>query len=173
MKNSTVSDHWFSIIQSALAILEKDEAYGRLSPKEKLLMFYYCHFDNLVISREFIVGNILDTYNPLKLFFNLRKYKEIFLEIIDPIVDEAIAEGNLKSLSLMNRSYNNFFWAQHLFVLRYWVTDTSRDFELTTALIEKVINSTFDFMGKGKMTSSLDFWKFVFQNPIKIRIFHE
>jgi len=40
-------------------------------------------------------------------------------------------------------------------------------------LIEKSIRSSFDFMCKGELKSSLDLWKFVIQNPFKLGLKHE
>ena len=93
--------------------------------------------------------------------------------MIDPMIVEAIQDRLLRPIPIIDRSYSRFFWLQHLFILRYWTTDDSEGYDKTIALIEKSVRSSFDFMSNGEVRSSIDFWRFVLQNPIKIGVKYE
>jgi hypothetical protein len=150
-----------------------DEIYNSLDTKERLLTFYYYHFDILPEHKAFIKEQVLTPSNAATLCFRMKKYRNTFHKIVDPIIEQAIRENSLKPIPLIDRSYFKIFWLQHLFLLRYWATDNSEDHENTIALIEKSIRSSFDFMCKGELKSSLDLWKFVIQNPFKLGLKHE
>ncbi len=53
------------------------------------------------------------------------------------------------------------FWVQALFVLKYWIEDSSINFEMTDAAIEKAVNLSFQLMHSNTLDSLLDFGKFI------------
>ena len=54
------------------------------------------------------------------------------------------------------------FWVQALFVLGYWINDSSDRFEMTDAAIEKAVQLSFQLIGSNTVDSLLDFGKFMF-----------
>jgi hypothetical protein len=167
------SEKWYSIFDSTRKLVEEDETFNLLSAKEKLLTLNYYHFDGLSNHRDFIVGQLLSVTGAATICFQMKKYRKVFHDIVDPIIEKAIQENSLRPIPLIDRSYFKFFWVQHLFLLRYWASDESQEYENTIALIEKSMRSSFDFMSNGEIKSSLDLWKFLFQNPFKIGLRNE
>ena len=165
----STAEQWSTIIEDTLELIQEDETYKDLTAKEKLLSFYYYHLDVIADHKLFITGQFLKIINPVKLHLQLGEYRSKFDNLIAPIVNEAIDEKSLRPFPGIGKAYRKFFWMQHLFILRYWATDSSKDNDLTVALIEKSLRSTFDFMGKCELQSSFDFWKFIAQNPFKLR----
>lgn len=173
--NSTLSitERWSQIMEETLELIQEDETYEDLTAKEKLLSFYYYHLDNMIAFKPFITSQLTAFINPINLYLHMGPYRTKLEALIHPIIHQAIQEKTLKYFPGIKKMYRKFFWMQHLFILRYWATDTSKDNDLTVALIEKAMKSTFDFVGNGELQSSFDFWKFVAQHPFKLRPEHE
>ena len=162
-------EEWLSIIEKTRELINSDESFEEQSVKDKILSFYYYYLDIIADHRHFISRQLLDKPNPVKLHFQMSDYRSSFERLFEPMVDEAIKERLIKGILILSPAYRKFFWLQHLFILRFWVTDESMDQDNTVALVEKSQKSTFDFMGNLEWKSSIDFWKFVIQNPIKFK----
>ncbi|MFN9518224.1 MAG: TetR/AcrR family transcriptional regulator, partial [Bacteroidota bacterium] len=55
-------------------------------------------------------------------------------------------------------------WANLLFVMGFWLKDSSNAFEKTDEAIERSVNLAFDLMGRSPLDSMIEFGKFLFQN---------
>ena len=51
-----------------------------------------------------------------------------------------------------------------IFLLNFWIKDTSKGFEATDAAIEKSVTLGFKLMGENMLDQVFDFGKFMFQN---------
>ena len=60
--------------------------------------------------------------------------------------------------------YPEAVWLNTLYILDFWVKDTSRNFELTDTAIEKTVNTGFDLMGRSIVDTVVDLAKFMYQN---------
>jgi len=78
-----------------------------------------------------------------------------------------IEEGNdNKTLSLAKHPVGLFSeasWAQLLFFLKFWLDDTSPNFEKTDAAIEKSINVAFDVFDNTQLDAIFDLGKFLWK----------
>ena len=164
----STQEQWLSFINEANRLAIEDESFITLSSRDQILSFYYYYLDVISDHRSYFQSQRLGKVNLVNLHFELSEYRNEFDRIFKSIVESAIEEKLLKGLPAIHFVYRKFFWLQHLFILRYWVTDDSIEDDNTIALIEKAQCSTFDFLGKCELKSSLDFWKFVIQNPFKL-----
>jgi hypothetical protein len=64
----------------------------------------------------------------------------------------------------VSNRYPDALWINTLYILDFWVKDTSRNFELTDTAIEKTVNTGFDLMGRSIVDTVFDLAKFVYQN---------
>jgi hypothetical protein len=81
-----------------------------------------------------------------------------------PILIQGIESKELTERKYLDDKYVDGLWVNFLFVLKFWLNDTSSGFEKTDAAIEKSVNLGMDLMGKGPLDAALDFGKFLFQN---------
>jgi len=54
-------------------------------------------------------------------------------------------------------------WVQFLFILHFWVHDTSPNFEKTDIIIEKSVVTSFDLMNTKPLESLVDLGKFLWK----------
>ena len=60
--------------------------------------------------------------------------------------------------------YKEGFWGQFLYVLKYWMDDTSKGFENTDILIEKSVQASFDLVQNTPLNSLIDLGKFLLKD---------
>ena len=166
----TIQLEWEQIIKDAITTYESDYVVEIDNIKEELLSFYYAFFEVLEKHRPFVIERF-NTKNSLRLIFReLSLFKEHFEDLIIDLVNRAAKENLIPGKGLLNRGYINFLYGQLIFLIRYWASDQSPGYEKTDVLIEKTVTSFFDFNSSGKLTSSVDLWKFFVQNLPKYKL---
>ncbi|MFN3316706.1 MAG: TetR family transcriptional regulator C-terminal domain-containing protein, partial [Raineya sp.] len=91
-------------------------------------------------------------------------FKENFKAYAQELLNEALETGEAQNRNFLNNAYPDFLWANTLYLLNFWLKDTSKNFEQTDASVEKIVNLFFDIVGKTFLDSLFDFAKFAFQN---------
>ena len=162
-----VKSKWSQLMQESLQETLSDPDHEALSPREKLLAFYYTHFEYLGEHREFVLARFRKSLVDKILSRELTDYRKQFQRFTSSIIQEAVERKALQNLGIANQSYASIIWGQLLFLVRYWITDTSPDFIRTEELIEKSVASMFDLSGKKEYRSTVEFGKFIVQNPMK------
>ena len=159
-------DVWLSFFEEAKATIEADETYNGYSVREKLLAFYYTWIEVLKANRSFAVYG----YNKLKKPVlkhrpkELKPLKEAFYVFVNNLLMEGKESREIVSRPYADQRYADGIWANTLFIVDFWVKDTSKGFELTDTAIEKTVNAGMDVIGKSIVDSVFDLAKFVFQN---------
>jgi AcrR family transcriptional regulator len=153
---------WFD---TAFARCQESEPWEGYSVREKLLAVFYTFIETLKANRSFVVYL---KKRDMKKFPQLPKYlselQKRFVDVINPILQEGIGSKELAERKYLDRKYADAVWLNLLFVLNFWLEDTSAGFEKTDAAIEKSVNLAMDLMGKSALDAALDFGKFLFQN---------
>jgi hypothetical protein len=57
-------------------------------------------------------------------------------------------------------------WLQFLFLLKFWMDDTSKGFEKTDVLIEKSVNTVVDLLDTKPLESLFDLGKFLWKEKM-------
>ena len=91
----------------------------------------------------------------------LETFRKAFYDYIRDLIKEGYSTHEIKERKYISDKYVHGFWVQTLFVLRYWLTDTSDKFEMTDAAIEKAVNLSFKFITSNTLDSIVDFGKFL------------
>jgi len=159
-------DIWRSFFEDTLEKLKTDETYLRYTVREKLLAFYFLwvqqlkeHRSYILVQRErFLAPSTTPRIHPDK----LEAFRLAFYDYIRELIKEGYQSGEVKERKFISDQYVHGFWAQALFVLRYWIKDDSERFEMTDAAIEKAVNLSFQLISSNTLDSILDFGKFVF-----------
>lgn len=154
---------WTTFHEHTLDLMEKQ---GRedMSPKEQLLTYFFTYFEMLTANRSYCLM-VLNKEHLIK-SGNLDMLKEL-RHSIRSFAQELIAQGNEnKSFKFLKHPENVFsegVWFQFLFLLRYWVKDTSAGFEKTDVAIEKSVHTAFEIFETAPLESLIDFGKFLWK----------
>jgi AcrR family transcriptional regulator len=155
-------DIWKAIFEETLEKLKDDETYRGYGVREKLLAFYFLWVQQLKENRSYILLQRERFLAPGLHPDRLESFRLSFYDYIRELIKEGYQTGEVKERKFISDQYVHGFWAQALFVLRYWVKDDSERFEMTDAAIEKAVNLSFQLIHSNTLDSILDFGKFVF-----------
>lgn len=156
-------DVWLGWFEDTRAILALDTTYLTYSAREKLLAFYFTWVQKLRQNRSYILLQRANLDITAIKDNQLSTFKKAFEEYADELIKEGISGKEVIERKYISDKYQHGFWLQLLFVLNYWVRDTSLDFENTDAAIEKAVNLSFKLIGESAFDSIIDFGKFILQ----------
>jgi hypothetical protein len=155
---------WHDYFNQTKSIIESDEVYAEYSVREKLLSFYFTYFEMLQKNRSYV---LLCFHKKTKIEATpafLKVFKNDFRHYTKDLVLEGIETDEIASRTYLSDNYDKAFWVQMMFLIRFWINDTSQGFEKTDAAIEKSVNLSLDLVAKGPLDSMIDFAKFLIQN---------
>ncbi|CAL1519818.1 TetR family transcriptional regulator C-terminal domain-containing protein [Chitinophaga sp. MM2321] len=155
-------DIWLSIFQSTLDQLNTDEIYQQYTAQEKLLAFYFLWVQKLKEDRSYLLLQKKHFRIPDLYHNKLETFKHAFYNYASDLLKEGYMSSEIKERKYISDQYVHGFWVQALFVLKYWLNDTSTNFEMTDAAIEKAVNLSFQLIRSNTLDSLLDFGKFIF-----------
>ena len=152
---------WLDIFLNTKNQLEADETYRNYSAKEKLLAFYFLWVQKLKENRSFVLlQRDKLTLSELR-HDTLESFRKAFLDYVGNLVKLGYDSREIKERKFISDKYAYGFWLQALFVLKYWVDDTSENFEMTDAAIEKAVDLSFRLISDNTLDSLIDFGKFI------------
>lgn len=155
-------------IRQTLDQIRSEEVYSQYSVREKLLSFYYTWIEVLKTQRSYFLVASVSWEKPLPIRKNL-----VFTDaslVFKDFVQELLIEGRetreveQRPIPQIMAKYPDLLWMATVGILEFWLTDHSKSFEKTDTLIEKSVNTVFDWMGKSPLDSLFDLGKFLFQN---------
>ena len=153
---------WF---ETAYAKCAESDPWNSYTAREKVLSVFYTFIEELKGNRTFVKFLKERDFKALpKWPAYLNKLKDSFVGKMKPIIIEGIENKEIAERKYIDEKYVDGLWINFLFTLKFWIEDTSDNFEKTDAAIEKSVNLSLDIMGKGALDSALDFGKFLFQN---------
>lgn len=163
-----LEQHIFKLLfDNSLEVLEQNDEYAVFDRKNKLISLYYTFFENLSLNREFVVIALEDQKNLLKTLSVFSELKESFTDFIDTL--------NLESLSLnvellegiQKKTIRESAWIQLLLTMKFWLDDTSPDFEKTDVFIEKSLNASLDLLDTKTLNNLIDLGKFLYKEKFR------
>lgn len=155
-------DIWLATFDDTLQRLQEDETYQAYNVREKLLAFYFMWVQRLKDDRSYILLQ-KEKFSLKQLPEDqLRSLRHAFYDYAKALIVTGYETGEIKERKYISDQYVHGFWLQALFVLKYWIHDSSDHFEMTDAAIEKAVDLSFQFTGSNTLDSLLDFGKFIF-----------
>ncbi|MBS9525120.1 TetR/AcrR family transcriptional regulator [Litoribacter alkaliphilus] len=156
---------WEKIIDDTVRGMESQEVYQEYSAREKMLSFYFTLVEELKKHRSYLLsmyeGHLSFKRNvPME----LKGFKEKFKAFSADVILEGKENEEIADRSFISDRYEDALWLETLFILQYWLKDTSPGFEKTDVAIEKSVSLAFDLMGKSALDSFLDLAKFIYQS---------
>lgn len=83
-----------------------------------------------------------------------------------------IQDGNALKQSKLSQHPEAVFaegaWLQFIFLLKFWIEDTSSGFEKTDMAIEKSVRTVFDLFDSTPVDSVIDFGKFLWKEKFNL-----
>lgn len=153
------------LMQKTIETLHSSEDYTEYEAKEKLLSFYYTFFGNLTANRSFVT-HILEQ-KELKTLKKLSSLRTLFQDFIRSIEIDKIDFKQKDINKFQDKAMEETAWIQLMATLKFWLEDSSANFEKTDVFIEKSLNAGFELMNVSAFKNVADFGKFLFKEMNK------
>ena len=100
----------------------------------------------------------------IKNCIQLKDFRKNFKQFIESKIESPIK--NEKIANFTTPVMSEGVWIQFLFILKFWLDDTSPNFEKTDILIEKSITTSSLFLDSKPLESLFDLAKFLFKEKM-------
>lgn len=154
---------WLKFFENTTQTITQDSKFSEYSNKNKLLTLYFTFFEVLTLNRTYILFYFKDKKEGLS---NLSYLKSLRTEFKKFIEENSSRNENIiseKFTKVTQSAYAEGAWMQFLFLLKFWLDDTSKGFEKTDVLIEKSVNTVMDLMQTKHLENIVDLGKFLWK----------
>jgi hypothetical protein len=158
---------WVKFFENAVATIEKEPAFESYSDKNKLLTLYFTLFEILTLNRSYVLFSLKENKEGLKNLKNLTLFRNHFKEYIVSKIKSKPSETFGKVAKVTEPVFSEGAWLQFLFLLKFWMDDTSKGFEKTDVLIEKSVNTVVDLLDTKPFESLFDLGKFLWKEKMQ------
>jgi hypothetical protein len=157
---------WVKFFENALVTIESEEAFEGYSDKNKLLTLYFTLFEILTLNRSYVLFSLKENKEGLKNLKSLKQFRNHFKDFIVTTIDDEKSEMKEKLAKVTQPIFSEGAWLQFLFLLKFWMDDTSKSFEKTDVLIEKSVNTVVDLLDTKPLESLFDLGKFLWKEKM-------
>ena len=153
---------------NAYMLISKEKGFDAQVPKEKLLSFYFTFFEVLLLNRSYVLFILSNSGEKMQKLSSLRRLRNSFKQFASGLIEQ----GNTSKQSILTKHPELIFsegaWLQLLFLLKFWMEDSSPSFEKTDMAIEKSVQTVFELFDNTPLDSVIDFGKFLWNEKFKI-----
>jgi hypothetical protein len=160
-------DIWVKFFENTIATIEKEPTFETYSDKNKLLTLYFTLFEILTLNRSYILFSLKENKEGLKNLKSLTTFRNQFKEYIVTKIKSKDSEPFVNLSKVTEPFYSEGAWIQFLFLLKFWMDDTSKGFEKTDVLIEKSVNTVVDLLDTKPLESLFDLGKFLWKEKMQ------
>lgn len=157
---------WVKFFENALSTIQKEESFSGYSDKNKLLTLYFTLFELLTLNRSYVNFSLKENKEGLKNLKTLKLFRNHFKDFIVTIIDDNENVVSDKISKITKPVFAEGAWIQFLFLLKFWMDDTSKGFERTDVLIEKSVNTVVDLLDTKPLESLFDLGKFLWKEKM-------
>lgn len=154
-------------LSKTLELVNKDPNYSSYDIKSKLLSFYFTFFELLAANRSYVIASLTENKNQLKNLIQLSSLRTNFKNFIAEITSDENLIQQEKIKAIQQKAVQESAWIQLLFTLKFWIEDSSANFEKTDVFIEKSVKLSFELMNTTPLNSLFDFGKFIYKEKIQ------
>ena len=154
---------WNTFHVNTLQLLNKNKEYGSFSNKDKMLTYFYTMFELLTLNRSYVLFTLDGNRKTLEKMIDLKELRTHVKEFANELLEEANADKTLKITKQSPKIFSEGAWVQFLFLLKFWINDSSAGFEKTDLAIEKSVTTIFDVFDNTPLDSIIDFGKFLYK----------
>lgn len=153
---------WVTFFSNATQTIKKDENFATYSDKDKLLTLYFTLFEIFTLNRSYLLFKLKEHKNALHNLYQLKDFRKEFKQFVTEIIEDNI-ERNERISKITKPFLVEGAWVQFLFILKFWLDDTSKGFEKTDIVIEKAVKAAYDVFDTAPIESVFDFGKFLWK----------
>lgn len=157
---------WVKFFENAEASIQKEEAFSGYSDKNKLLTLYFTLFEILTLNRSYVVFALKENKEGLNNLKSLKQFRSHLKDFVKNEISTSSTVINEKVSKITKPIYVEGAWIQFLFLLKFWLDDTSKGFEKTDVLIEKSVNTVVDLLDTKPLESLFDLGKFLWKEKM-------
>ena len=154
---------WTKFFINAKSTLEKDENFITYTNRNKLLSLYFTLFEIFTLNRSYILFALKKQEMPMKNMKQFKEFRNHFKDFINDNLESSSSEQDAKIQKFTRPIFSEGSWLQFLFILKFWMDDTSKGFEKTDIIIEKSVKAAFDLVDTTPLESLFDLGKFVWK----------
>ncbi|WP_121315099.1 TetR family transcriptional regulator C-terminal domain-containing protein [Flavobacterium sp. 102] len=158
---------WLKFFDNAVTTIEKEAAFENYLDKDKLLTLCFTLFEVLTLNRSYVLFSLKENKEGLKNLKNLKLFRNHFKEYIVNKIKSKPSEPFGKVAKVTEPVFSEGAWLQFLFILKFWMDDTSKGFEKTDVLIEKSVNTVVDLLDTKPLESLFDLGKFLWKEKMQ------
>ncbi|MBA3828389.1 MAG: TetR/AcrR family transcriptional regulator [Taibaiella sp.] len=155
---------WTESVETTIQQAQGQEVWNGYSAREKALSFFYSYTEYLKSKRSFVVYSLKQIPPGFLTPAVMKGAKELFDVFANEVIQQGLESKELEDRPFFAKRYKDGLWAQFVFILNFWVKDSSTGFEKTDEAIEKGVNLTFDLYQRSPIDSMLEYGKFLAQN---------
>lgn len=154
---------WIKFFENAVATIEKEPSYLTYSNKNKLLTLYFTFFEILTLNRSYVSFVLKDNEEGIKNLKQLKHLRNRFKDFVVDIIQTGDSAMTERISKITKPVFSEGAWVQFLFILKFWLDDTSKGFEKTDIIIEKSVNTVVDLLDTKPLENLLDLGKFLWK----------
>lgn len=154
---------WIKFFENTISTLHKDANYASYENRNKLLSLYFTLFEILTLNRTYVYYALKDNKEGLRNLKQLTSLRNHFKDYIVDLLKTGETEKDSKIKKITTPVFSEGAWLQFLFILKFWLNDTSKGFEKTDIMIEKAVKATFDILDTTPLESLFDLGKFIWK----------
>ena len=157
---------WVIFYEHVETLMFKNEDYINYSNREKLLTLYFTFFEMLTANRSYVLWSLNTSNNKLENLKQLSNLRKKIVEFGKRLVENDDENKKNKITKKPMALISEAVWVQYLFLLKFWMDDSSVSFEKTDVAIEKSVNTVFDILDNTPLESILDLGKFIWKEKM-------
>lgn len=154
---------WNKFHSNTLSLIDKNKEYGSFSNKDKMLTYFYTFFELLTLNRSYVLFTLDGNRKMLDKMGELKELRALIKEFTSELIEEGNADKTLKITKQSPRIFSEGAWVQFLLLLKFWMNDSSPEFEKTDLAIEKSVTTIFDVFDNTPLDSIIDLGKFLYK----------
>ncbi|MBU2998059.1 TetR/AcrR family transcriptional regulator [Cellulophaga baltica] len=154
---------WEKFYTNTHSLIVTSDDYDSYSNKDKMLTFYFSMFELLTMNRSYVLFTLKEHKNLLKNLSQLKGLRGHIKTFATELINDGNSDKNFKLTKKNPKVFSEGAWFQFLFLLKFWMDDSSPAFEKTDVAIEKSVNTVFDVFENTPLDSLIDFGKFLYK----------
>jgi hypothetical protein len=158
---------WVKFFENAVLTIEKEPDFAGYSDKNKLLTLFFTLFEILTLNRSYVCFALVENKEGLQNLKSLSDFRNHFKKYLSEAVISPTSQPFEKLSHVTQKVYAEGAWIQFLFLLKFWLDDTSKGFEKTDIVIEKSVNTVVDLADTKPLESLFDLGKFLWKEKMQ------
>ena len=159
---------FLEFFNNTISLIQKEKGYVSKSPQEKLLSFYFTFFEVLLLNRSYVLFALRGGKSPMDKMTILKSLRTAFKAFSTVLIQDGNALKQSRISQHPEAIFSEGAWIQLLFLLKFWIDDSSSDFEKTDMAIEKSVRTVFDLFDSTPFDSVIDFGKFLWKERFNV-----